>query len=300
MAASAGFGQEGSAVAEQLPRRPYGDTGRELSIVGLGGIVVSQVEQAVANDAVARAVDRGVNYFDVAPTYGNAQERLGPALEPYRDGAFLACKTTEREAEGAQRELEESLRLLRTDHFDLYQLHGLTTVEEVDTVLGPGGALETFVRAREEGKVLHIGFSAHSPDAALKAMDAFDFDSVLFPFNVTCMSNGDFGPQVLEKAREKDVACLALKALAFSPWPEGAERPQPKCWYQPITDPELARLALGFTLDLPIVAAVPPGDPGLFELAVELGLRYQPLDDADRETLMAAIANVDPIFVHTA
>ena len=125
-----------------MERRALGRTGEQLSILGLGGIVVADLPQEEADRIVAEAVDRGVNYFDVAPTYGNAQERLGPALEPYRDKVFLVCKTAERDKEGSARELAESLRLLRTDHVDVYQLHGLVNLEDVDKAFGPGGAID--------------------------------------------------------------------------------------------------------------------------------------------------------------
>ena len=131
-------------------KRRYGDKEEELSILGFGGIMVSKVETAEAEQLVGRGIDCGINYFDVAPSYGNAEEMLGPALKPYRDEVFLACKTTDRSAAGARRELESSLVNMRTGHFDLYQLHAMTTMEDFDQATGPGGALETFVKAREE------------------------------------------------------------------------------------------------------------------------------------------------------
>ena len=295
-AAAAGSGLGQNEAAGTLKRRRYGNTDDELSIVGFGGIIVSEIPQAEANDTVAWAVDRGVNYFDVAPTYGNAQERLGPALKPYRDQSFLACKTTRRDAAGAQAELEESLRLLQTDHLDLYQFHGLTKIEDVEKIMGPGGALETFVEARDKGQARFLGFSAHSEEAALKAMNEFDFDSVLFPFNVVCLNNGNFGHRVLKTAQEKRVACLSLKAMAWTKWPEGAERTHPKCWYQPVTDRELARLALSYALDLPITAAIPPGDGRLFRLGVELALSYRPLSKREQADLLLRVGETEPIF----
>ena len=282
----------------QLQRRAYGDTGVELSIIGLGGIVVSRLEQAQANDIVAWAVDRGVNYFDVAPTYGDAEERLGPALKPYRDASFLACKTIKRDAAGAREELEHSLRVLQTDHFDLYQLHGFSSTDEVEQAFGPGGAMETFLQAREQGLLRFIGFSSHSVDAALLALERFGFDSVLMPFNVGCIENGSFGPQVIEKAQQTGAARLALKAIAWSPVPKGVQKPYGKCWYQPIQDRELARLALGYTLDLPITATVPPGDETLFQMVTELALEYRPLEAAEKQELLARIKGVEPIFRH--
>jgi predicted aldo/keto reductase-like oxidoreductase len=290
----------GSANAKKggegvLLRRRY-KKGPRISIIGLGGIVVSQIEQAEANDIVAWAVDRGVNYFDVAPTYGNAQERLGPALKPYRQKSFLACKTTKRDAAGAQAELDESLELLQTDHVNLYQFHGVSKDEEADQILAPGGAMETFLKAREQGKTRYIGFSAHSVTAALKLLEAFDFDSVLFPLNCVCMENGNFGPQVIEKALQKGAARLALKALAWTSWPKDAEHTYPKCWYQPIDDRERARMALEYTLSLPITAAIPPGDPRLFKMAVELALQYTPITNDMRQALAQEMQGVEPIF----
>jgi len=284
----------------QLQKRPYGDTGVELSIIGLGGIVVSRLPQTQANDIVAWSVDRGVNYFDVAPTYGDAEQRLGPALKPYRDAAFLACKTGKRDAAGARAELEQSLKTLQTNHFDLYQLHGLTSLDDVEQVFAEGGAMETFLKARDEGLVRFIGFSAHSVDAALQALDTFDFDSVLMPFNVTCIENGNFGGQVIEKAQQTGAARLALKAIAWSPVPKGEEKPYTKCWYKPTEGRELARLALSYTLDLPITAAVPPGDETLYQMVTEIALGYKPLTDAERQQLLAQVQGVEPIFRYEA
>ena len=150
-----------------LPKRTLGRTGERLSIIGFGGILVMDMEQHAANELVAKACDSGINYFDVAPTYGNAQDRLGPALQPYRQSCFLACKTTQRKRGEAERELHESLQILRTDHLDLYQLHALTTRDDVETAFGPDGAMEALLKARQNGLVRFLGFSAHSEEAAL-------------------------------------------------------------------------------------------------------------------------------------
>src|ERR1700759_4284317 len=147
---------------QPIARRPLGKTGEHLSIIGFGGIVVMDENPTQSKNIVAEAVDRGINYFDVAPSYGNAQERLGPALAPYRKNCFLACKTEGRMKDDSRKQLEESLRLLQTDHVDLYQFHALTKMTDLDTVLGPGGAMETMEAAKKEGKIRYIGFSVHS------------------------------------------------------------------------------------------------------------------------------------------
>ena len=280
-----------------LPRRRYnGDV--DLSVVGFGAIVIMGMEQREANDVVAEAVDGGINYFDVAPSYGDgeAEEKLGPALEPHRKKVFLACKTMERDARGAAAELNRSLRRLKTDHVDLYQFHAVTEMEEVDQIFAPGGACEAFVKAREEGKIRYMGFSAHSEKAAIAMMDRFAFDSVLFPCNLVCFARGNFGPAIMEHAKRKGVARLALKMLARGPWPDGAAKSYSKAWYQPIDALEEARKAVRFTLSEDVTAAIPPGDIRLYRLAVNLAAGFQPLTPEERATIVAGTEGMIPLF----
>ena len=280
-----------------MEKRSYGNMGEQLSIIGFGGILVMNAEPEAAARIVAEAVDRGINYFDVAPSYGNAEERLGPALEPYRDRVFLACKTGKRSRDEAAAELRESLQRLRTDHFDLYQLHALTTREELEQVFAPGGAIEAFVAARDQGLVRYLGFSAHSVETALEALERFPFDSILFPTNWVNYFQANFGPQVVARAQEKGVARLALKAMARTLWPEGTtERPFAKCWYEPITDPEEASLAVRFTLSQPITAAIPPGEEKFFRMALDIADRFQPITDAELADLQRRAQGLKPIF----
>lgn len=296
-AIAGGIAPLGAAAKNPLPRRRYKDD-VELSIIGFGGIVVVGQEQRDAGRDVALSVDRGVNYFDVAPSYGRgeAEIKLGPALKPYRNKVFLACKTQERTAEGARRELEQSLQRLHTDRFDLYQFHAVTSMKDVDTILGPGGAAEAFLKAREQGKVRYLGASAHSTEAALALMDRFPLDSILFPVNYVCYAQGDFGPGILARAKEKGVARLALKAMARNRLERGAPRRYRKCWYEPLDEREIAAKALRFTLSEDITAAIPPGDEQLYRLALDLAAAFQPLSAAERRELLAASAGIRPLF----
>jgi aryl-alcohol dehydrogenase-like predicted oxidoreductase len=289
-----------SAVTPSQPiaRRPLGKTGEHLSIIGFGGIVVMNKDPNDSRNIVAEAVDRGVNYFDVAPSYGNAQERLGVALAPYRHKSFLACKTDGRLKEDSRQQLEESLRLLRTDHLDLYQFHALTKMTDLDKVLGPGGAMETMEAAKKEGKIRYIGFSVHSAETALAAMDRYPFDTVLFPVNYVLFSQAGFGPQILKKAQEKDIGILALKAMAKTTWSpaQKQDHPEPKCWYQPATYPSEASLGLRWTLGHPVTAALPPGDEKYFRLAMDVAQAYKPLESHEEMALLSGANGVEPIF----
>jgi aryl-alcohol dehydrogenase-like predicted oxidoreductase len=240
-----------------------------------------------------------VNYFDVAPSYGDAEVKLGPALEPHRRDCFLACKTTQRLRDGAAAELQRSLTTLRTDYFDLYQLHAITDVaKDLDTAFAAGGAMEVLIEAKRTGQVRHLGFSAHSVEAALTAMDRFDFDSILVPINFATYHAGNFGPQIMARAEAKGVTRLALKALARQKWPpnDPLRARYPKCWYQPLTDPREAELALRFTLGQSVTAALPPGDEALFRLALDLAPRFRPLSAAENQELVAMAAGLDPVF----
>lgn len=281
-----------------MEMRTLGRTGEELSAVALGGIVVAAMEQTEADAVVAEAIDRGINYVDVAPSYQDAEDRLGPALRGRRDDVFLACKTTERTAEGAKRELEQSLKNLRTDRFDLYQAHAVSKPEDVDTFFGPGGAFEVFLEAREEGKTRYLGFSAHSDDASLAMMERFDFDTILFPVNYVCWFEGGFGPEVVEAAKSRNMGMLALKAMARQKWPDSADKSAyPKCWYEPEDDERFAHLALRFAWTHGITACVPPGDPGLWRMAVQLAEGgTEPLSSDELAELQARASGLAPIF----
>ena len=218
------------------------------------------VEQSQANNVVAEAVDRGINYFDVSPDYGDAEERLGPALEPYRSRSFLACKTNFRDKAGAAADLDTALKHLRTDHFDLYQHHALTKTAELDKVFGPNGAMEAFVAAQKPGKVRLLGFSCHSVETAIAATDRAHFDTILFPTNFVLFSKANFGPQVLDHAHEKGMGYLAIKAMAKGKYASNLPEAQhtAKCWYEPCKLPEEATLALRWTLSRPYVTAANP------------------------------------------
>ncbi|MHB0875335.1 MAG: aldo/keto reductase [Anaerolineae bacterium] len=281
-----------------MEKRLLGRTGERLSVVGFGGIVVMDEEPESAAALVSRAIDRGINYFDVAPSYGNAEECLGPALEPYRDDVFLACKTEMRTRDEAAAALRQSLSNLRTDHFDLYQFHAVRSMTDVEQILGPGGAMEAFLDARDKGLIRYIGFSAHAEDPALAMLERFDFDSILYPFNWVCWHQGKFGPAVLQSAAAKGVGRLALKALAKTSWKEGEAKAWPKCWYAPVDSAADAAQALRFTLSRPVTAAVSPSHAELLWWACDAADNLTPLSDAEEAEVARRSAGIDPIFPH--
>ena len=273
-----------------MQTRTLGRHNVRLSAIGFGGIVLADRPQPDADAEVAAAIDRGLTYFDVAPQYGDAQQRMGPALQPFRDRVTLACKSLHRDAKRVAADLDDSLKKLRTDHFDIYQLHGVPSLEEAEQCLAPGGALEAVLKARDAGKVRLVGFSAHDEPAALRLIQTDQFDTVLYPLNYRAIHSGAFGPGVLEAAHQRGMGILALKAMARARLTPDLDRPYPKCWYAPEDDPALAHLLLRYTLNLPgVAAALPPGDPGLFNLALDLAdASLEPLTPAELDTLATA------------
>ena len=296
----------------------FGNTGFDISAVTYGGIVSASVlddrlmladGQKQSDYFVSWAVDQGINYFDVAPTYGNAQENLGNSLAPYRRNVYLACKSNERLREKAEPEMMESLRLLKTDYFDVYQIHGLCTMEELETAFGPGGIMEMMREMKEKGLARRLGITAHSQQVALKALEYYDFDTVLFPFNWHMNMAYGMGNQLLKTAREKNMGVLCMKSMIERSWKDGEDRytsAWPKSWCKPFdvnTQGDLLLAAVKYALSLGVDTIIPPGNFDHFKFAVDHldEMLAHPFSDADRELLTAHLAKVKdyPFFDET-
>jgi predicted aldo/keto reductase-like oxidoreductase len=281
-----------------LPRRVLGRTGAKISIIAFPGLALNGLEQQdEATAGVHKAFDQGINHFDVAPAYGDAEIKMGPALQGIdRSKIFLSCKTKMRDKEGARRELERSLTRLKTDHFDLYQMHHLRWSQEVKQALGAGGAIETFLKAKEEGLIRHIGFSAHTTKAALEAMKGFPFDSVMFPISYVDYLQWDFGKAVVEMAREKGVAVLAMKPIYAGAWAGGATRTR-KWWYRPLEKQEEIDLAIRFALSQPgVVTGVPTSYLDLLDKCIQAAKAYRPITDVEVGKLRELAAGCGSVF----
>ena len=284
--------------ASGLPRRVLGRTGRAVSIIGYPGLALSKVTQPVANEALHAAFEKGINYFDVAPAYGDAEIKMGGAMVGLpRDEIFLASKTKQRSAAGARSELERSLTRLKTDRFDLYQMHVMSTAADVKEVFEPGGAMETLVSAQKEGKVRWLGFSAHTKEAALALLRRFRFDTVMYPVNFIEHYTHQFDPEVLAVARAEGTAGLAIKPISAGSWKKGEARTRNNYWYRALEEQSEIELALRFSLSLdPVVAALPTSFTDLAEKSILAGVAYRPATDADLASLRALAEKYQPLF----
>ena len=265
--------------------RKLGRTGLEVSVISFGGVMANAMSREEVDRAVAVAISRGVNLFDVGPTYGDAQDKLGPAIEKYRKKIILTCKTEpDKNKKEAKADLENSLKLLKSDFFDVYQLHEVTNMDALHQAINPGGALEAILEARDKGMVKYIGFSAHSEGFALKLMELYDFDTVMFPVNWNYWLSYHQGEAVITEARKTNKGILAIKALAQRRWKEHEDRLDYDTWYKPIFDhEELAELALKFTLSRDVDTAVSPGDERLLYQCLDLVEGYQGKYDLSNE-----------------
>ena len=283
-----------------IKRRAFGKTGRDLPVVGFPCLALKNGDQETANRELRKALDLGINYFDVAPAYGKDGEceiKAGVGLQGLpRDNYFLACKTKEDDARKGLFELERSLKRLKTDHFDLYQLHCLQREDEVKQALGPGGVLEMILKAKKEGKVRHIGFSAHTTGAALAAMEGFDFDSCMFPISFVEWFKTGFGREVVDRARAKGVALISIKPVSRGRWPKDVKKTY-NWWYRPLEKPDEYQLAMDWVLSVPgLVSCLPTSYYDVFDKTVAAARKHRPIQPAGVDSLKAIAQSCIPIF----
>jgi len=235
-----------------LPTAPFGRTGHRSTRAIFGAAALSQVSQAEADETLALVARYGVNHVDTAASYGDAELRLAPWLAEHRDTVFLATKTGERRVGGARDEIRRSLERMGVDRLDLLQLHNLVDATEWEVALGPGGALEAAIEARDEGLVRFIGVTGHGVDVAarhLQSLERFAFDTVLLPYSYVMMQNPAYAADfeaLAAACRERGVALQTIKAVTRRPW---GERPRDRAtWYQPFEDSAALELAVHWVL----------------------------------------------------
>jgi len=283
-----------------MQKRRLGRTGHMSTVAILGAFAFSNVAQAQANAAMERAITAGVNHIDVGPTYGQAEDRLAPWLARQRDRFFLGCKTAKRDREGAAEELRRSLNRLRVDAFDLYQIHAITSTEELDQVTGPGGALEAIREARAEGLTRFIGITGHGMDAPRvfqEALDRFDFDTVLFPINFVLYADPTYrrnAEELLRRCRVGDVGTMIIKAIAKRPWDN---RPKTfNTWYEPFADAGQLQRAVDFVLSHDVTGLCTAGDIGLLPRVLEACEQFTLLTAAQFDSLIGEADEYESIF----
>jgi len=285
----------------EMETRRLGRTGHESTVVIFGAAAIGKTSQEVADTAIQAALDSGVNHIDVAPSYGQAEARLRPWIPKIRDQVFLGCKTTKRKKGEAAEELKRSLERLKAGRFDLYQLHSVGDLEQLDLAMGPGGALEALVEARDKGLTSYLGITGHgmmAPATHAEALRRFDFDTVMFPLNANLLSDpgyrSDYG-SLCELAREKDVGLMVIKAVAKEPW--GDRERTATTWYKPYDAQGDVDRCVRFALSQEITALSSAGDVDVLPLILDAASRFEPMSSEEIEETVGVHGKLRSIFV---
>lgn len=284
-----------------MQTRRFGRTGHQSTVAIFGAAAFWQIDQAQADATMRQVIDAGVNHIDVAPSYGVAEERLGPWLARERSRFFLGCKTMERTKEGAAAEMRRSLDLLQVEDFDLYQIHAVTSMAELDQAMRRGGAIEALVEARDAGLIRTIGITGHgvdSPAVFIEALRRFDFDTVLFPVNFVQYANPTYrrnAEELLSLCRARDVGVMAIKAVAREPW--GGQPRTATTWYRPFDEPAAVQQAVDFALSQDVTGLCTVGDVRVLPTQLQACANFTPMSTADQANLIGSAERFEPLFV---
>ena len=268
-----------------------------MAILGGAAFALSTTDEA--EPAFAAALARGVNHLDIAPRYGEAERAVGLLLPPVRDRLFIGEKTTRRAPDGVRAQLDETLQRLRTDHVDLYQMHGVTGVDVLDE---RRDAADAIMRARDEGLTRFVGITGHglaAPATFVEALDRYDLDTVRFTVYPRLWADVDYrraAEQLLSICAERDLGVMAIKAVARQPWGDDDRDRFATTWYEPRREPDSIARGVQFALSTPGVHAFcTPGDLGLMPLALVAAERATTMDDDARVAAMDEMAGLAPL-----
>lgn len=284
-----------------METRRFGRTGHMSTVAIFGAAAFSQVSQEEADKAMELIVEAGVNHIDIARSYGEAELRVGPWMPRSRGRFFLGSKTTQRTKEDAWKELQESLKRLQIEALDLYQIHAITTMEELDAVTMKGGALEAFLEARREGLTRFIGITGHgvnAPKIYLEALRRFDFDTVLFPLNFVQMANPEYrkyAEELIASCKAKDVGTMVIKSITKAPW--GERQHTATTWYEPFDQSDEIQRAVNFALSYDVTGICTAGDTRVLPLVLKACGNFTRLSDSEKAEMIQSGKQYEPLFV---
>ena len=283
-----------------METRRFGRTGHMSTIAIFGAAAFWEISQEDADKVMEQVIEAGINHIDVAPGYRQAEMRIGPWMPRERGRFFLGCKTMERTKEGAWNEMQESLKRLQTETFNLYQCHAITTMEELDAVTMKGGALEAFVKAREEGLTKFLGITGHgvnAPQIYLEALRRFDFDTVLFPLNFVQMANPEYrryAEELIATCRAKDVGTMVIKTITKAPW---GDRPHTATtWYEPFDKMDEIQKGVNFALSYDVTGLCTAADTRILPMVLDACENFSRLTQDEKEEMIKSGEQYEPLF----
>jgi aryl-alcohol dehydrogenase-like predicted oxidoreductase len=288
-----------------IPKIPFGRTGHDSTRTLFGAAALGAMRQQKADSVLEILLEFGVNHIDVAASYGDAELRVGPWMKQHRQDFFLASKTGERTAAGAMESMQRSLERLQVDQLDLIQFHNLTDEEGWQTAMGPGGALEAAIEARDQGMVKFIGVTGHGmavPDMHLRSLERFDFDSVLLPYSIMMMRDPEYAASfeaLYRQCRDKGIAMQTIKSVARRRWREDDASPR-FSWYEPIKDEDALRRAVHWNFSRPGIFLNTSSDATLLRKILQAASEF---DDSDSDAVRSEVEadaktlDMEPLFI---
>lgn len=283
-----------------MKKRRFGRTNHMSTLAIFGAVALGKIDQPLADKVIQNMIDVGINHIDIAPSYGEAELRLGPWMSSIREDFFLGCKTMERSKPGMLKQFYESMKQLQVDRFDLYQLHAVTTMDELNQCTSTDGALEGVIEMREKGLSDFIGITGHgmnAPAIFIEALSRFDFDSVLFPINPALFANEEYRAQaltLLNICEEKDVGVMLIKSVAKEPW--GNREHRYHTWYMPFEQEEVIQRNINFVLSQKLSHICTPGDYRLLDAAFLACENFEPMPPGEQEALIESQSDLATIF----
>ena len=262
-----------------ITQQPFGRTGHQSTQIIFGGAALWVATQDQADRILDLILEYGINHIDTAPSYGDSELRIGPWMDRHRRDFFLATKTLERTYQGAHDEIHRSLERLHTDQIDLLQLHYLVKPEEWEVAMGPGGALEAAMEAREQGLIRFIGVTGHDVAIAgmhLRSLERFDFDSVLLPYSYILMQNSQYAADfeaLMAMCQTRNVAVQTIKGITRGPWGDKPKTRQ--TWYEPLEEQAAIDRAVHWILSRPGIFLNTVGDMTILPKVLDAANRFQ-------------------------
>jgi len=283
-----------------MEKRRFGRTEHMSTLAVFGGAALGKIDQALADKTIQQVIDAGINHIDIAPSYGQAELRLGPWMPEIRKDFFLGCKTTQRGKDAAVKEFNQSLKRLQVENFDLYQLHAVTSLADLDACTMKGGSLEGVIEMRDQGLTHHIGITGHgmdAPEVFIEALSRFDFDTVLFPIYPALFGNEAYRTKALELldlCEKKDVGVMTIKSFAKEPW--GDREHNYHTWYVPFKEQQVIQANINFVLSHKLTHICTPGDHRLLGMAIDACENFRPLTPEEQNTLIENQSTHELIF----
>ena len=275
-----------------MQKRTLGRTGHDSTVISFGTYAVGWLDQDDADRTIQLVLDHGVNHFDIAPTYGQAMERVAPWMPELRDRIFVGAKTAVRDRDGAWRDVESIMTRMDVEDFDLFQLHSVGTMDQLELATASGGSLETLVEMREQGLTKWLGITGHGPEVPatiLEGLKRFDFDTVMFPLNPAASRDPEYrtvSEALLAECEERHIGVQTIKMIARGGWGDGEK--QTNTWYDPHREQEDIDRSLWWVLSQPMHTAPSCGDVNLLPKVLDAAERFAPQSQSQQEQVVMA------------